>query len=320
MDILTTPRLALRWFTEDDAPFVLRLINDPDWHRHINDSGVRDEAAAREWIAQRLTAPYWTRGHGFWAVIDRASGSPVGLAGIFKRDSLPHPDVGYGFLSEWRGKGLAQEAAAACVAYARDTLGITRLMGITSPANTASQRVLAASGLHLQGTELLPGEARPAQIWAMEWPAPADDDAAIDALLARFFAAFDNRGPQPHRAAALPSCFTPEAIVITESADGTLTTSDVRGFIAPRAELLAPGGPLTAFHEWAEEVTGWQEGSLAQRRVRYAKAGVLNGIPFKGGGVIAMQLLKQDGRWRIAALAWQDEGDPGAGRPLPASD
>ena len=40
MPVLETDRLALRRFTTDDAEFVLDLLNDPSFLRHIGDKGV----------------------------------------------------------------------------------------------------------------------------------------------------------------------------------------------------------------------------------------------------------------------------------------
>jgi RimJ/RimL family protein N-acetyltransferase len=36
-----TARLRLRRLTLDDAPFILELVNDPDFLRFIGDKGVR---------------------------------------------------------------------------------------------------------------------------------------------------------------------------------------------------------------------------------------------------------------------------------------
>ncbi|MBV8465818.1 MAG: GNAT family N-acetyltransferase, partial [Burkholderiales bacterium] len=41
--LFETERLSLREFVPDDAPFVLQLLNDPDWHRFIGDRGIRTE-------------------------------------------------------------------------------------------------------------------------------------------------------------------------------------------------------------------------------------------------------------------------------------
>lgn len=287
MEVLHTPRLRLRWFTLDDAGFVLQLVNDPDWCRFVSDPGVRDEAAARTWMEGRLLAPYGTQGHGFWAVQHRASGALVGLCGLFKRDSLPALDVGYALLPAWRGQGLAQEAAAACVAYARDVLGVTRLLAVTNVDNAASGRVLEACGLRHVDTRVLDsvGEPKPTRVFEINWPAPADDDAAIDALVAHGTAALS------HHVATLPFFFTPEAAVHLMAADGTLVATSPRGLMA----RLASGGGLAGFQAATLASTGWREGALAQRRLQ-------------GSGTLALQLLRREDRWRITALAWQAPG------------
>lgn len=308
MNILGTPRLLLRWAIPTDAACLLALVNDPDWHRHVNNPGVASEAQALAWMESRLLAPCRRHGHGFWVMEERASGQPIGICGIHQRDSLPVPDLGYGLLPAWRGEGLVQEAARACVAYAREVLGLTRLMGITDAGYAASARVLTAAGLRRVDSRPLvgAGELRPTDIYEIRWPAPADDAQAIDALIARLHRAHDNRGPQPHRLAALPCYFTPEAGISTVDAEGAVRSTDLWDHIGPHAELLAPGGRLSGWHIWAEASSGWQQGPLAQRRVRVVEAGQLDGRPAERRSTQAFQLLRQDGRWRIAALAWQD--------------
>jgi hypothetical protein len=39
--VLETDRLTLRRFTPDDAEFILDLLNEPSFLRHIGDKGVR---------------------------------------------------------------------------------------------------------------------------------------------------------------------------------------------------------------------------------------------------------------------------------------
>ena len=47
---LLTPRLAIRLFTDDDAAFVVELLNDPDWLRFIGDRQVRTLDDARAYL------------------------------------------------------------------------------------------------------------------------------------------------------------------------------------------------------------------------------------------------------------------------------
>jgi len=68
------------------------------------------------------------------------------MCGLIRRDSLPHPDLGFAFLARHRGRGYAREAAAAAVALARERFQLARLLAITDPDNTASQAVLEHVG------------------------------------------------------------------------------------------------------------------------------------------------------------------------------
>jgi RimJ/RimL family protein N-acetyltransferase len=168
MEILRTERLRLRQFTPADADFVLDLLNEPDWHRYINDPGVRTREQALVWMEARLFEPYRRLGHGFWAVEALADGELLGLCGLFKRDSLPEVDVGYGFPVQHRGQGYAREAAAACLRHGREVLGLRRILAITAPDNAPSARVLEAIGMVDQGLRQLDGIDQLSRVFAWE--------------------------------------------------------------------------------------------------------------------------------------------------------
>lgn len=167
MHILDTERLSLREFTPLDAPFLLRLVNEPGWLRHINDPGVRTLDDALAWAEGRLLKAYRELGHGFWAVERREDGVLVGLCGLFKRPALPEPDLGYALLAEHEGRGYALEAARGCVAHARDVLGWPTLMAITALDNAPSVALLDKLGFVEQGQEQLEGYDGPSRVFRL---------------------------------------------------------------------------------------------------------------------------------------------------------
>jgi RimJ/RimL family protein N-acetyltransferase len=66
---------------------------------------------------------------------------------------------------ELQGQGYASEAAAACRDYARDVLGVRRLISLPHPDNTPSRRVAEKIGLtHERDVMWRPG--RPASLYA----------------------------------------------------------------------------------------------------------------------------------------------------------
>jgi hypothetical protein len=62
-------------------------------------------------------------------------------------------------------------------------------------------------------------------------------------LVPRFLAAFTNRGDAIPTLAALPHYFAPDATVRIADQTGYVATTDLHGFIAPRAELILSGPP-----------------------------------------------------------------------------
>lgn len=304
MQILETDRLRLRWFRPDDAAFLLGLINEPAWIEGIRDSGVRTEAAALEWMQGRLIEPYWRDGHGFWMVERKSDGEPLGLCGIFKRDTLPLPDLGYGLAARHGGQGYAREAARACLDYAQQVLGRDELLAITSPTNAASNRLLQDLGFAEEGvTEGGPDGPSLNWRWRADEPNPTQPEAQIDALVQRFFDAFGNRGSAIAPVAALPAYFMPDAQI---TAPGQAPCS-VREFIEPRAALLQ-NGRLREFAEWELDHETVVDGANARRDLRYSKFGLLDGRPFGCSGRKQMALAQDgEGRWRIAGLSWQDD-------------
>jgi len=157
--VLETARLRLRRLDLDDAPFILKLVNEPSWLRYIGDRGVRDLEGARGYIRNGPLAMYTRHGFGLWLVERRSDGALLGQCGLLQRDSLEHPDIGFAFLPAYWGQGYAQEAAGATLAYGHDALAMPEVQAITSLDNEASIRLLQRLGFtYLRQIELRPGD------------------------------------------------------------------------------------------------------------------------------------------------------------------
>ena len=150
--VLETERLRLREIDEADAAFILELLNDPGWVRFIGDRKLRTVADARAYIEKVPRALYRKLGFGLWRVALKADDTPVGMCGLIKRDTLEHVDLGYALLERHRGKGYAQEAAAASRDYAFEVLGLERLVAVTTPDNASSGKLLERLGFTFEGT------------------------------------------------------------------------------------------------------------------------------------------------------------------------
>ncbi len=168
MRILDTQRLRLRTIGPDDAPFYLGLVNSAPFIANIGDRGIRTLAAAREAILTGPVAMQAARGHSIYLVELAGGAEPIGMAGLIKRDTLPDVDLGYAFLAPHFGRGYASEAARALLVHARDTVGLRRLLAITSLHNHASHALLLKIGMRYQGLMRLGAEHTDTRLYAID--------------------------------------------------------------------------------------------------------------------------------------------------------
>lgn len=148
--VAETERLRLRHFTFEDAPFVLRLLNEPSFIRYITDKGVRTLDDARAYIAATPVASYRKHGFGLNLVELKDTGAPIGMCGLIKRDALEDVDIGYAFLPEYWSKGYAIEAAAAVMRTANRDFGLHRVVAVTNNDNDSSIRLLEKLGFQFE--------------------------------------------------------------------------------------------------------------------------------------------------------------------------
>jgi RimJ/RimL family protein N-acetyltransferase len=170
--VLVTARLRLRHLTPDDAEFLVELLNDPAFVANIGDRGVRTPADAVGYVEKGPGASYARHGFGLYLVELAATGTPIGLCGLVKRDALPDVDVGFAFLPAFRAHGYALEASEAVLAEARDRVGLARLVAIVKPGNAPSARLLLKLGMHLEGHVRLPHDPAELELYAIDVPAP----------------------------------------------------------------------------------------------------------------------------------------------------
>lgn len=166
VNVLETERLTLRWLGTDDAAFILQLVNEPSWLRHIGDKGVHTVEDARNYIENGPVAMYRRLGFGSYLVELKESGEPIGICGLIKRESLEEIDLGFAFLSAFWGKGFAFEAAGAVMEYGRRAFGIPRLLAVTSQDNHVSARLLEKLGFRFERMARLEAGAAEVKVFA----------------------------------------------------------------------------------------------------------------------------------------------------------
>ena len=171
--VLETDRLLLRHLTENDAAFILDLLNQPSFIENIGDRGVRTIEDARGYICERIVASYERHGFGLYGVVVKQTGELAGICGLVKRDTLDDVDLGFAFLPQHWSKGYAVEAAAASRDHAARDVGLTRLVAITSPSNVRSIRVLEKIGFAFEKEIRLPPKGEVVKLFAVCCPLSA---------------------------------------------------------------------------------------------------------------------------------------------------
>jgi ribosomal-protein-alanine N-acetyltransferase len=150
MMLIETDRLRLRRLSDDDAEFILRLLNEPSFIQNIGDRGVHTIEEARAYILKGPVASYEKFGFGLLLVEQKESGLPIGMCGLLKRDVLEHVDIGYALLPEFWSQGYALESASAVMSYAKEELGAKRVLAVVNPDNQSSIRLLEKMGFHYE--------------------------------------------------------------------------------------------------------------------------------------------------------------------------
>jgi ribosomal-protein-alanine N-acetyltransferase len=166
MNVLETERLVLRHLTTRDAEFILRLVNEPSFITNIGDRGIRSLEQAANYLLDGPIKSYAAHGHGPYLVELKPSLQPIGMCGLLKRAEFDDIDLGYALLPEFWSRGFAFEAASAVLQFANESLHVQRTLGLVSPDNIASIRLLEKLGFVFTELRQIKPEGLPTAIYS----------------------------------------------------------------------------------------------------------------------------------------------------------
>ena len=112
------------------------------------DDGLRK--AYREMLEGCLSHPEQWDWYAMW-IIERPDGTHIGDLCFKGLEDNRNPEIGYGILDEFQGKGYATEAVKLALMWAFGHPEITAVEAESDPGNAASQRVLEKCGFHASG-------------------------------------------------------------------------------------------------------------------------------------------------------------------------
>lgn len=144
--IIETERLILRKFTPDDYKGVFEFGSNPEVQRYTGNPNLETLNEAKDLISNVWLKDYATYGYGRLAAIYKPDNKIIGFAGIKYLPEFDAVDLGYRFLPEYWGKGIATEVSEAIIEYVFSYMNINRLIAMVMPENPASSRVLEKVG------------------------------------------------------------------------------------------------------------------------------------------------------------------------------
>lgn len=126
---------------------MFELMTSPGYLRFVGDRGVNSVADAERYIAEYFLKSTKINGFGFFVARNNSSES-MGVVGFLKKDYLRNPDIGFAFLPQYSGQGLAYEVCQTVLPHAQSNWIAGDIDAITDQENTASHRLL--SKLHFK--------------------------------------------------------------------------------------------------------------------------------------------------------------------------
>lgn len=142
---VTTGRLVLRPVWGGDLADLVALKADPRVFA-VMLGGVRTPQQTAEELAADVV--FWGRhGFGMWAARARADDAFLGMVGILERPDGRGMALRFAFRPEWRGQGLASEAAAASLRFGHERAGLARIIAVAREDNFASRVLLGSIGM-----------------------------------------------------------------------------------------------------------------------------------------------------------------------------
>lgn len=139
---------------------LLRQFEEADWrelHKYYSDEAAtkytygRALTEAETWRTMCSMIGHWqVRGYGPYAVEQKSSGRLLGTVGFWYPNDWPEPEIKWGLVRSFWGKGFAKEAAGVVLAAGIEHLSDCALISLIHHDNKPSIGVALAVGATLE--------------------------------------------------------------------------------------------------------------------------------------------------------------------------
>jgi RimJ/RimL family protein N-acetyltransferase len=151
-----TSRLEAERLARHHPADLIEFHRDPNVIAGLG--GIRDEEETSQYLGRNMD--HWEE-HGFGVRVLRERGGSESIGRAILRylplRGISEVEIAFALYPQFCGQGFATEVAEACAALASRELGTPSLVGVTTPVNRASQRVLVKVGLHYEREIVMEG-------------------------------------------------------------------------------------------------------------------------------------------------------------------
>ncbi|MGW4034473.1 GNAT family N-acetyltransferase [Streptomyces sp. NPDC004838] len=148
---LTTERLLLRTFTDDDTEDVYRICQDPDIQRWTTVPSPYERRHAVDFTGQTVPEGWHTGTMFTFAVLPHEGGPLMASVAVTLRSLSGVWEIGFWTAREFRGRGIMTEAVGAVAHWTFTGLGGTRLEWRAEVGNAASRAAAEKAGFTVEG-------------------------------------------------------------------------------------------------------------------------------------------------------------------------
>ena len=156
--MLTTPRLILRRFEENDAEAMYRNWASHDivtkyltWPTHDNIEVTK--AVLKDWTKQYKNSQFYQ-----WCIELKSLKEPIGSISVVSQDTqIKCAEIGYCIGESYWKKGITSEALRAVMDFLWNHEGFRRIEAKHDFDNPASGKVMQKCGLQYEGTKIAAG-------------------------------------------------------------------------------------------------------------------------------------------------------------------
>ena len=149
---LSTERLGLRKWKDSDIESFAMMNGDEDVMKFFPKTLSHSETLE---MVERIKSHFDRHNFGLYVVEEKLTKQFIGFTGFsipqFDAFFTPCVEIGWRLKKEFWGRGLATEAANACLKYGFETLNFDKIVSFTSVLNITSEKLMKRIGMTLIG-------------------------------------------------------------------------------------------------------------------------------------------------------------------------